>query len=100
MAEKVSLGIAGQFRPVGSHQTDDDIGSADILTIPDSATMLLIGATGADCRYTLDGTTPTAAIGFTLKADATPTLIVLADGIIVTIIEEGTSALIDYQFGC
>ncbi len=99
MTEKVSMGVAGQFRPVGSHNTDDDIAAADALTVPSGATMLLIQASGADCRYTLDGTTPTAAVGFTLKADAVPALILLADGVVFTIIEETTSALIDYQFG-
>ena len=61
--------------------------------------MLLIQSSVADCRYTLDGTTPTAAVGFTLVAGADPTLILLDEGIAFKVIEEGATAILDYQFG-
>ena len=101
MASKVGQSYANYpwFRPVGSHTNDTDISAADTLTVPAGATMLLIQSSVADCRYTLDGTTPTAAVGFTLVAGADPTLILLDDGVTVKIIEEGSSALLDYQFG-
>ena len=88
-----------RFRPVGSHTNDTDISAVDTLTVPAGATMLLIQASVADCRYTLDGTTPTAAVGFTLVAGADPTLILLDDGVTVKVIEEGSCAILDYQFG-
>lgn len=101
MASKVGQSYANfpRFRPVGSHTNDTDVSSADELTIPAGATMILIQSSVADCRYTLDGTTPTAALGFTLVAGADPTLIVLDDGVTFTVIEEGSSAILDYQFG-
>jgi len=91
--------IIGDFQPIGSHVTDDEIGTAAILTPEAGACKLLIQATGADCRFTLDGTTPEAAVGFQLKADDPAMMIVIAKGLTFTIIEEGSSALIDYQWG-
>ena len=102
MSEKVALGwkhAMSGFRPVGAHVNDASIASADELTVPDGATKLLIQASGADVRYTLDGTTPTAAIGFTLVAGLGPVIILLEDGVVVTLIEETTDAILDYQFG-
>ncbi len=102
MTEKVALGwkaaISG-FRPIGSHTNDADISAADVLTVPDGASKLMIQASGADVRMTLDGTTPTAVLGFTLVAGLGPVIVLLEDGVIVTVIEEGTDAILDYQFG-
>lgn len=99
MASLVASGNDG-LRPIGAHVNDADISSADVLSAAAGATMLLIQASGADVRYTLDGTTPTAAVGFTLFATAEqPTLILLEDGVTVTVIEESASAILDYQWG-
>jgi len=91
--------IIGDFQPIGSHVTDDDISVAAALTPESGASKLLVQATGADCRYTLDGTTPEAAVGFQLKSDDPPVMIVIAKGMTITFIEEGSSAILDYQWG-
>ena len=98
MGSLVASGNSG-MRPLGSHVNDTDISAADALTPASGATMLLIQASDADVRFTLDGTTPTAAVGFTLVAGLGPTLILLEDGMTVTVIEEGTGAILDYQWG-
>ncbi len=102
MTEKVALGwkhAMSGFRPIGSHVNDASIATADELTAPAGATKLLIQASGADVRYTLDETTPTAAIGFTLVAGLGPVIILMEDGVTVIVIEETTDAILDYQWG-
>lgn len=91
--------ILGDFRPIGAHIDGTVITSAVELTPPDGCTKLMIQAVGADIRYTLDGTTPTATCGFQLKADDTPLLIVVAHGMTITIIEESATADAQYQWG-
>jgi hypothetical protein len=87
------------FKPIGAHVNDTDISSADALSPASGATKLMIQASDADVRFTLDGTTPTAAVGFTLVAGLGPVIILLEAGVTVTVIEEGTGAILDYQWG-
>lgn len=87
------------FNPVGAHATDATISAATDITPPPGANKVLIQAFGADVRYTLDGTTPTAAVGFQLKAADPPILIPFGPGTVVKVIEETASATVDFQFG-
>jgi len=87
------------LRPVTGHHDGTTITSATILTPPAGATKLLMQAIGQDIRYTLDGTTPTATCGFQLKADDPPLLILVADDMVITVIEEAATADIQYQWG-
>lgn len=91
--------MLSSFEPVGTHVTNTDISTAAVLTPATGATKLLIQTVGADIRYTLDGTVPTVASGFQLKADDTPIMIAVGFGVIVTVIEEGTAAVLEYQWG-
>ncbi len=87
------------FDVVGAHQSNSTLSAAVALTPPAGATRLLIQAFGANVRYTLDGTAPTATVGFRLTADADPVLLLIGAGMTVTIIQEATGASIQYQWG-
>jgi hypothetical protein len=85
--------------PVGDHVSDDDIDAAVTLTLPATATALLIQATGQNVRYTLDGTVPTASSGFRLRSDDPPVIIDIGVGMTIKVIEEAATATIEYQWG-
>jgi hypothetical protein len=85
--------------PVGDHVSNGAISSATTLTPPATANALLIQATGQNVRYTLDGTTPTASVGFVLRQDDQPLVIDLGVGMTVKVIEESATATIEYQWG-
>lgn len=87
------------FRPVDSHVTNSTISSATILTPPASADRILIQALGANVRFTLDSTLPTASIGFQLRAEDPPVLIPVTGMIDLTVIQESSGAIIQYQWG-
>lgn len=84
--------------PIGSHISDTTISASTTLDVPSGANRLLIQALTNNVRYTLDGTTPTAAIGFRLTADEDPLLIVWTPGMTVKVIEETASASIQAQW--
>lgn len=87
------------FSLVGSHQTDTTVSSATVLALPSGANGVLLQCTGQNIRYTLDGTTPTASVGFVLVANAAPILITFpTDDTVVTVIEASASAAIAFQF--
>lgn len=98
MADKlVGLG----FVRLGAHVsvTDNSLNSVATLAPATGATKLLIQALTQNVRYTLDGTTPSATVGFQLKAGDPPLLIPLSAGVTVKVIEETASAVIQYQWG-
>ena len=90
---------AFSFRPNGAHNDGLDISSAVALTIPDGARKLLIQALDQNIRFSLDGTTPTATKGFQIAAEDPPLVIPLSSVTTVTVIEETTTADMQYQFG-
>lgn len=67
--------------------------------IPPGAKSVLIQATVDDVRFTLDGTTPTAAIGFRLFADGFPLLFELNERTILKFFGEGATSVLQYCFG-
>lgn len=87
------------FNPIGAHAEDTTVSSATTLTTPSGATKILLQALTQNVRFTLDGTTPTASLGFQLKAGDPPIIIPLKAGQSVILIEETASATIEYQFG-
>lgn len=92
-------GLVKPFAPIGSHTTDAALSSAKVLAPPAGSNLVLIQCTGANVRYTLDGTTPTAGTGFVLTADTDPLLIPIGPTTTLTIIEESASATAQFQFG-
>jgi hypothetical protein len=89
------------FSPKGSHTSDSSLATAKKISPPANlgANQLLIQALTQNVRFTLDNTTPTATVGFQLKAGDPATLIPLGAGVVVRVIEETASATIQYQWG-
>lgn len=86
------------YNPLGVHTTDSTISSATELTPPvTGAQILIIQAFSQAIRYTLDGTTPTATVGFRLAASESDVIPVSVDTT-VTVIEEAGGASIQYQW--
>jgi len=87
------------FNPVDSHLQDATISAATTLALPAGANKVLIGAIGANVRYTLDGVDPTATFGFQLKDGDPPLVIPFGPATVLKVIEESATATIDFQFG-
>ena len=86
------------IEPVGAHSSGLAISSATVLTRPAGATKILIQALTQNVRFTLDGTLPTAASGFQLKAADPPLIIPLGSRTRITVIQETATASLQYQF--
>lgn len=86
------------YRPIGSHTSDNTFATASVITLDSRANGILLQCFIQNIRYTLDGTTPTASLGFQLLAGAEPRLIELSDTTTLTIIEELITAVVQYQF--
>lgn len=83
--------------PVGAHSANAVIATATVLTKPAGATAIRIQTIGQAVRYTLDGTTPTATVGFQLAAAAAP-VVIPVPGASITIIQEAATAALQYQW--
>ena len=90
-----------QFERIGAHVDSPTISSATILTPTASIgiTKLLIQTMTQNVRYTLDGTTPTASLGFQLKAGDPPIIIPVDSSNTITVIQEAATADLNYQWG-
>jgi hypothetical protein len=86
--------------PVGSHGYDATISAATVLSRPAgfSPDGVLLQAIDQDVSFTIDGTTPTASIGFVIKAGADPVLIDMSGGQTLTVIEVTATATVQYQW--
>lgn len=87
------------FDPIGSHTYNTDISSATTLTPPAGATKIKMQAVAQNVRYVLDGSTPTAAIGFQLKAGDPPLIIPLGNNTTIKVIQETATPDFNYQWG-
>jgi hypothetical protein len=87
------------FNPIGAHQEDTTVSSATTLTPETGATKLLLQALAQNVRFTLNGTTPTATLGFQLTAGDPPIMIPIKASQVVKVIEEAASANIEFQWG-
>lgn len=90
------------FSPLSgqSHTQNSSLSSAVTLTKPANADALLISVLTQAVRFTLDGTTPTAAKGFRIPTGQGPMIIDAGSGCTaIKIIEESASAAIEYQWG-
>lgn len=88
------------FQPIDKHQSAT-ITTAATLNPPAGATQLRMQATGQNIRYTLDGSEPTATLGFVLYAGDPMTTINLAPGTVVRVASEKLvlSGVLQYQWG-
>jgi hypothetical protein len=84
------------FTPNGSHTRTTDLSSAVTLTRPDGAINLMIQPLTQNVRITLDGTTPTASVGFQLTAGEIYVFPVPSAS--VKVIEESASAESQHQW--
>lgn len=80
------------------HKSGTVISGATTLTPPTGATHLLIQALTQNVRYTLDGTAPTASLGFQLRAGDPPVIIPIGAGIVVKVIQELATASLQHQW--
>lgn len=86
-------------RLIGSHTKNSSLATAVVIDIPRTATRIVIQASGQNVRYTLDGTTPTATLGYRLSSlDVTPRTINVEGEYILTVIEEASGGIINYHF--
>lgn len=88
-----------QFNPVGAHQDGLVISSSQPLVNPPGATKLLVQALDQNVRFTLDGSAPTASRGFQLKAGDPPVIIPISSNTTVKVIQEASTADLQYQYG-
>lgn len=75
------------------------IGSALLVPYePPGVRGILMQAVTDDVRYTLDGTTPTAAIGFRLIQDTAPTFVEIDNNTVIKFYGEGGTSKVEYQW--
>lgn len=84
-------------KTIGSHVSNSSLSAAVSVSIPAGGNFLMIQAFTQNIRATLDGTTPTATVGFQVDAGADPLLLPVQGGSTVKIIEETASASVQYQ---
>jgi hypothetical protein len=63
------------------------------------ATQVMLQAQTQNVRLTLDGTDPTTSKGFQIKAGDPAVILSVYGGQTLKLIEEATTAVLDYQFG-
>jgi len=87
------------FVVIGSHTRNSSLAQAVTLSGDNGGHIVMIQALEQNVRYTLDGTDPTATVGFRLVADQPPVLIDTATVIELRVVEEVADAEIQYQWG-
>ena len=86
------------LRPISSHANNSSVSTAVSISVPESATLMLIQAISKNVRVTLDSsTTATSTVGFQVAA-GTAQYFPVGATTSVSVIEESASATIQYQF--
>lgn len=85
------------YFPIGSHTSNSSLSAAVSITVAANAVGILAQALTQNIRFTIDGTAPTASVGFQLKAGDPPTLIPVSPGKVIRVIEETSGAVLQYQ---
>lgn len=85
------------IRGIGDHGNNGSLSSVVTLTPPNGASQILMQALTQNIRFRLDNGTPTASVGFQLKA-GDPPLLIWVGGNDIKIIEETASANVQYQW--
>lgn len=91
--------VAYPFIPLGPHRTETVGASAFSPVTPNGATCLMVQALTQNVRYTLDGTTPTATVGFQLLTTSAPIRIELVEGCFPQFFREQNGAILQYCYG-
>lgn len=97
------LDSQNQFHRVGAH-AHTAVDTATVIAQPatgglsEGQRVVMVQASAA-VRFTLDGTTPTAVIGFRLADLTKPMLLYLNPGMTLTFIGEAAGAFVETQFG-
>ena len=81
------------LRPISSHKT----GTSVSISVPESASMVLVQPIGANVRVKLDGGTATASAGFQV-ASGTSQYFPVASSTTISIVAESGSPNLQYQF--
>jgi hypothetical protein len=87
------------FTCVGGHSSSATLSSAFTITVPATANKIIMEAVTQNIRFTLDGTTPTATLGFRVIAGTGPLMVPVVPAQTVKVIEETASAVLQYQLG-
>jgi hypothetical protein len=92
--------LVAPFTRVGSHKTLTVDNTVKTL-VPDVGTKkVIMQVTGANIRYTLDGTNPVAATtGFLLNDSTVPIILDMTSGVTIKVIRDASvSGTLQYQF--
>jgi hypothetical protein len=84
--------------PIGEQTTDTTVSSATSFTAPERANAALMSAITQSCNFTIDGTTPTATVGLTLKAGDSAIMIPVIPGQVIKVIEQTATANFNIQW--
>ena len=87
------------LRPTSTHGQDTTVSGVTSISVPESATLVLIQAIAKNVRVTIDNgsTDPTASKGFQVAA-GTAQYFPCGGMTTIKVIEESASATIEYQF--
>lgn len=84
--------------PIGSHLENTSLSTAVSLSKPNGCVYLLLQSLAQNIRYRFDGISPDNNTGFQLTAGDPPILIDMSRINQITIIEETSGAIIQYQW--
>lgn len=87
------------FNPIGAHSDGLAINTVVELTPPVGANKIMFQALTQNIRFTLDGTDPTATLGFQLQAGDPPVILTIESRAAIKVIEEAATADLQYQWG-
>jgi hypothetical protein len=87
------------FIPVPPHRAETMGAALFSPVVPLNASCLVVQALTQNVRMTLDGTTPTASLGFQLVASAGPYRIELNEATVPQFFREAAGAILQYCFG-
>lgn len=83
-----------------AHVHRADLDSVRELSIPKRANYIMMQARDQNIRYTLDGSTPTADLGFELISGDPPTVLPIIHGRTkLRFLEEAATASLEFQYG-
>lgn len=88
-----------KFNPKGTHGRQTDLTSAFAPAVPEGASMCVVQALTQNVRFTLDGTPPTAAVGFQIVAGDVERILPVDTRTVLRFIQEVSGAELQYQFG-